>query len=97
MENDHKNRPHDFKIDGVINRIDIVASKNEIPYLVEVKNGFKAGFTTNQKINFPKMMLDHPPFKPFGKNSLNVPQFRDLVPENKAYEGPYILLIRHYF
>lgn len=86
-----------FRIDGVINKIDIVGSKNGIPYLVESKNGLKAGFTKNQKINYPKMMTDHPPFKPFGGNALKVPMFKDLIPQNKSYEGPYILMIRHYF
>ena len=58
---------------GVKVRIDIaMESPNMEITLIEVKNGPTATFTTNQKIVYPQMMLDHIPVVPKGQNAANV-------------------------
>ena len=60
------------KIDGVTNRWDFSYQENGINHFIEVKSGFKPRFTTNQKINIPKMM-NGASYMFTGKNALKIP------------------------
>ncbi len=66
-------------------------------YIVEVKNGPKAGFTPNQRIAYPKLMLEHAPFSPIGSKALQIENFRDLIINNRPYTGNYTFEIIHYY
>ena len=63
--------------------------------MFEIKNGPKAGFTPNQKINLPKFLLNKTPFIPVGKNAARVPLFEKSI--GKLYTDDYIVIIKHYF
>ena len=61
--------------------------------MFEIKNGPKAGFTPNQKINLPKFLLNKTPFIPVGKYIKDIPNFVRNVP----YTKDYVVIIKHYF
>ena len=65
-------------------------------YIIEVKNGPKAGLTNNQKIVYPKLESGKTPFIPRGENATKIPQFRILVPSGSPYTGNYKFLMIKY-
>ena len=79
----------------VRNRFDFVGELDGKLHLFEIKNGPKAGFTPNQKINLPKFLLNKTPFIPVGKNAARVPLFEKSI--GKLYTDDYIVIIKHYF
>lgn len=86
-----------IKVDNTTVRADFVGYKDDMLYIVEVKNGPKAGFTPNQKIAYPKLMLEHAPFSPIGSKALQIENFRDLIINNRPYTGNYTFEIIHYY
>ncbi|MCF0173451.1 MAG: hypothetical protein HUJ91_06985, partial [Bacteroidales bacterium] len=58
-----------IEVDGTKVRVDIVAEIDGKMTLIEVKNGPHAGFTANQKVVYPKIMLDKPFVYPVGSNA----------------------------
>ena len=79
----------------VSNRFDFVGQKDGLLHLFEVKNGPSARFTPNQKINLPKLMMNHSQFIPRGFNASRVPQFKPII--GKPYIGNYVVVYKHYF
>ena len=77
----------------VRNRFDFVGELDGKLHLFEIKNGPKAGFTSNQKINLPKFILNKTQFIPVGEKAIQVPGFIRNVP----YTKDYIIIIKHYF
>lgn len=77
-------------------RIDFIGRKDGVLYLYEVKNGMYARPTPNQKIAIPLLENLHQPFIPAGRNALQIPEFRSLVPYRFPYEGDYIYIYQHY-
>lgn len=86
-----------LKIDGITYRADFIGEKDGILQIFEVKNGVHAGFTPNQRIAIPKLQNGNATIIPFGKNALNINEFRYLVPFGKPYTGSYQFnFIRYY-
>lgn len=83
-----RNRPHD---------LDFIGYKDDMLYIYEVKNGPRAGFTTNQKIVIPQILKERPLFFPRGVNAGRVPGFQNLIINNKPYTGDYNFVIKHYY
>lgn len=83
------------ELNGMRNRFDFVGEFDGQLHLFEVKNGSYAGFTVNQNINLPQIIMNHPQFVPVGRNAINVPQFRPII--GRPYAGNYVVVIKHYF
>ncbi|KAF0203985.1 MAG: RHS repeat-associated core domain-containing [Bacteroidetes bacterium] len=79
------------ELNGVRVRVDIAADFNGEIRLIEVKNGPSAGFTPNQKINYPQMK-DGASIIPIGRNASQIPQWQIGQPTNR-----YILEIHHFY
>ena len=86
-----------INVDGVNIKPDFVGMKDGMIHIYEVKNGPHAGFTQNQKIAIPKLIEQHLPFTPYGRNASNVPAFKSLIIDNKPYTGNYKFVIKHYW
>ena len=74
-----------------------VGVKDGMIHIYEVKNGPYAKFTKNQKIAIPKLIEQHLPITPYGRNASNVPAFKSLIIDNKPYTGNYKVVIKHYW
>ena len=85
-----------IEVDGIRVRPDLIGEKDGMLYIIEVKNGPKAGPTYNQKIVYPKLESGKTPFIPQGRNAMNVPQFQDILPSGSSYTGNYKFLMIKY-
>lgn len=61
-----------IKVDGTKVCTDFVAEIDGKTTFFEVKNGLKAGFTKNQKIVYPNMLLNRPIVHPVGVKATNI-------------------------
>jgi len=58
-----------IEVNGIKVRVDLVAEIDGKMTLIEVKNGLHAGFTRNQTIVYPKLLLEKPLVTPVGSNA----------------------------
>jgi hypothetical protein len=78
-------------------RPDFVGEKDGIIYVYEVKNGPKASFTPNQKVNIPKLFEPGASFIPIGKNAAEIKQFAPFETTRTPYTGNFIFVYKHYW
>ena len=61
-----------IKVNGTKVRVDFVAKINDKITFFEVKNGLHAGFTPNQKLVYPDLLLNKPIVHPVGANAMKI-------------------------
>ena len=84
-----------LRVDGTTYVADLIGEKDNLLYIIEVKNGPTARCTINQKIVFPKLK-EMKPFIPFGKNAAKIYNFNGILNQKAPFTEKYHFIYKHY-